>query len=87
MKKKKKKKEIFFSGWSFAKGPFPSRFVVPMRKGGLLFKEALVEDPLEEMMAGMVMAQYGIVCNLPGSGQLHFAVHYYHSTPSRHVMA
>jgi hypothetical protein len=33
---------------------------VPMRKGGLLFKEALVEDPLEEMMAGMVMAQYGI---------------------------
>jgi hypothetical protein len=31
-----------------------------MRKGGLLFREALVEDPLEEMMAGMVMAQYGM---------------------------
>lgn len=38
-----------FSGWSSAKGPFPSRFVVPMRKGGLYLGGTLVEDPLEEV--------------------------------------
>ncbi|KAJ9486837.1 hypothetical protein VN97_g6505 [Penicillium thymicola] len=71
--KKKEKEKEKFSGWSSAKGPFPSRFVVPMRKGGLYLGGTLVEDPLEELMVGMVMAQYGIVRHLPKPRQLHCA--------------
>lgn len=44
-----------------------------MRKGGLYLGGTLVEDPLEELMASMVMARYGMVCHLLKSGQLHCA--------------
>lgn len=44
-----------------------------MRKGGFYLGGTLVEDPLEELMASMVMARYGMVCHLLKSGQLHCA--------------